>query len=56
MKTTTKFNDIIKKASSRKVMILTERQFQTLANSVVSLMEQEQTIKTYLIKKNPNGK
>lgn len=56
MKTSMKFNDIIQKPAGRKIMILTERQFQTLASSVVSLMEQEQIIKTYLINKKPNGK
>lgn len=37
-------------------IIITEKQFQTLASRVVELMEQEQIIKTYLIKKKPNGK
>jgi len=37
-------------------MILTENQLQTLASSVVSLMEQEQITKTYLINKKSNGK
>jgi hypothetical protein len=56
MKTSMKFNDIIKKQSGRMVMILTENQLQTLATSVVSLMEQEQITKTYLINKKSNGK
>jgi len=38
-----------------KILITTE-QFQTLASSLVSLMEQEQIIKTHLINKKPNGK
>ena len=50
-----KFNDIIQKSAPRRVMILTEKQIQTLASSLVSLMEQEQTTKTYIIRKNPNG-
>lgn len=50
-----KFNDIIQKPAPRKVMILTEYQIQTLAGSVVSLMEQEQITKTYLINKKPNN-
>ncbi len=37
-------------------IIITEKQFKTLASRVVELMEQEQIIKTYLIKKKPNGK
>lgn len=37
-------------------IIISEKQFQTLASRVVELMEQEQIIKTYLIKKKPNGK
>ena len=56
MKTSMKFNDIIHKQSGRMVMILTENQLQTLATSVVSLMEQEQITKTYLINKKSNGK
>lgn len=51
-----KFNDIIQKPAGRKIMILTERQFQKLASNFVSLMEQEQIIKTYLINKKQNGK
>jgi hypothetical protein len=50
-----KLNDFIQKLPRRKVMILTERQLQTLANSVIHLMEHEQIIKTYLIKKKSNG-
>jgi hypothetical protein len=56
MKTTMKFNDLIEKPAARKVMVLTEKQFQTLASSVINLMEQEQVIKTYLIKSKSNGK
>ncbi len=56
MKTTMKFNDLIEKPAGRKVMVLTEKQFQTLANSVINLMQQEQIIKTYLIKSKSNGK
>lgn len=51
-----KFKDIVAKSKARKVMILTEKQFQTLASSVVHLVEQEQIIKTYLIKSKSNGK
>lgn len=51
-----KLKDIIQKPARRKVIILTERQLQSLASSVVHLMEQEQITKTYLIKKKPNGK
>jgi hypothetical protein len=56
MKTTMKFKDIIQKPARRKVIILTEQQLQTLASSVVHLMEQEQIIKTFLINKKHNGK
>jgi hypothetical protein len=56
MKTSMKLNDIIHKQTGRMVMILTENQLQTLASSVVSLMEQEQITKTYLINKKSNGK
>lgn len=56
MKTSMKFKDIIQKPTGRKIMILTEKQFQTLASSVVNLMEQEQIIKSYLINKKLNGK
>jgi hypothetical protein len=56
MKTSMKFNDIIHKQTGRMVIILTENQLQTLASSVVSLMEQEQITKTYLINKKSNGK
>ena len=56
MKTSMKFNDIINKQTGRMVVILTESQLQTLASSVVSLMEQEQITKTYLINKKSNGK
>ena len=50
-----KFNDIIQKSAPRRVMILTEKQIQTLASSLVSLMEQEQTTKTYIINKKPKN-
>ena len=50
-----KLNDIVQKPARRQVMILTERQLKTLANSVIHLMEHEQIIKTYLIKKKSNG-
>lgn len=56
MKNPMKLNDIIQKPARRQVMILTERQLKTLASSVISLMEQEQITKTYLINKKPNGK
>jgi hypothetical protein len=57
MKTTMKFKDIIQDESRRPIkIIISERQFQTLASSVVHLMEQEKIIKTYLINKKPNGK
>jgi hypothetical protein len=57
MKTTMKFKDIIQDESRRTIkIIISERQFQTLASSVVHLMEQEKIIKTYLINKKPNGK
>ncbi len=51
-----KFSDLIEKPATRKVMVITEKQFQTLASSVINLMEQEQVIKTYLIKSKSNGK
>ena len=50
-----KFNDIIQKPTTRKVLILNQKQIQKLAISLVSLMEQEQTTKTYILRKNPNG-
>lgn len=37
-------------------IIITTEQFHRLATSVINLMEQEQIIKTYLIKKKQNGK
>jgi hypothetical protein len=37
-------------------IIITTEQFHRLATSVINLMEQEQIIKTYLIKKRQNGK
>lgn len=49
-----KFKDILQKSARRKVIILTEQQFKSLASSVVSLMEQEQIIKTHLIKRKIN--
>ena len=55
MKNSMKLKDIIQKPPRRKVMILTERQLQTLASRVIQLMEQEQITRTYLIKKKPNG-
>jgi pyocin large subunit-like protein len=51
-----KLNDIIQKPARRQVMILTERQLQTLASRVTHLMEHGQIIRTYLIKKKSNGK
>lgn len=51
-----KFKDIVAKSKARKVMILTEKQFQTLASSVVHLMEQEQIKKTHFIKQNSDEK
>ena len=56
MKTTIKFNDLIDKPAARKVMVLTEKQFQKLASSVINLIEQEQITKTYLIKLKSNEK
>jgi hypothetical protein len=56
MKNPMKLNDIIQKPARRQVMILTERQLQTLASRVIQLMEQEQITRTYLIKKKSNGK
>ena len=50
-----KFNDIIQKSAPSRVMILTEKQIQTLASSLVSLMEQEQTTKTYIINNKPKN-
>lgn len=50
-----KFNDIIQKSAPRRVMILTEKQIKTLASSLVSLMEQEQTTKTYIINNKPKN-
>ena len=52
-----KFKDLIQKESRRPIkIIISEQQLQTLASSVVHLMEQEKIIKTYLINKKPNGK
>ncbi len=52
-----KLNDLIQNQSRRPLkIIISEQQFQTLASNVVSLMEQEKINKTYLIKKNSNGK
>lgn len=52
-----KFNDLIQKQSRRPIkIIISEQQFQALASNVVSLLEQEQITKTYLINKKPNGK
>lgn len=57
MKNTMKFHDIISTQSRRPLkIIITEQQFQRLAGSVVTLMEQEKITKTYLINKKPNGK
>lgn len=36
-------------------ILISEKQFKALASSVVTLMEQEQIIKTYLINKKSNG-
>ena len=49
-------NLIEDKPARRMKIIITESQFQRLANSVVSLMEQEKITKTYLINKQSNGK
>ena len=52
-----KFKDIIQKETRRPIkIIISEQQFRTLASKVVSLMEQEQITKTYLINKKTNGK
>lgn len=52
-----KFKDLIQKQKRRPIkVIITEQQFQALASSVVSLMEQEKITKTYLINKKPHGK
>ena len=56
MKTTMKFSDLIDKPVRKKVMIITEQQFRFLASKVVSLMEQDEIIQTYLIKSKSNGK
>ncbi len=56
METTMKFNDLIDKPVRKKVMIISEQQFRFLASKVVSLMEQDEIIKTYLIKSKSNGK
>lgn len=37
-------------------IIITTEQFHRLATNVINLMEQEQIIKTYLLKKKQNGK
>lgn len=50
-----KFTDIIQKPTRRKVIILTERQLKTLAGRAISLLEQEQINKAYLITDKPNG-
>jgi len=42
--------------SPRMKILITTEQFQALASSLVSLLEQEQIIKTYLINNKPNGK
>ena len=43
-----KFKDLIQKESRRPIkIIISEQQFQALASSVVSLMEQEKIIKPY---------
>ncbi len=48
--------NLIEDKPARKMkIIITESQFQRLAGSVVSLMEQEKITKTYLISKK-NGK
>ena len=52
-----KFKDLIQKETRRPIkIIISEQQFRTLASKVVSLMEQEQIIKTCLINKRTNGK
>jgi hypothetical protein len=52
-----KFTDLYPKQSRRPLkIIISEQQFQRLASSVVSLMEQEKITKKYLINKKPNGK
>lgn len=52
-----KFKDLIQEKSRRPFkIIITEQQLRRLSNSVVSLMEQEQITKTYLINKKTNGK
>lgn len=57
MKNTMKLQDTIQKQSRRPLkIIISEQQFQRLAGSVISLMEQEQIMKTYLITKKSNGK
>jgi hypothetical protein len=57
MKHKMKFKDLIQEKSRRPIkIIISEQQFQALASSVVSLLEQEQITKTYLINKKPNGK
>lgn len=57
MKNTMKLQDIIPTQSKRPLkIIISEQQFQRLAGSVISLMEQEQIMKTYLITKKLNGK
>ena len=57
MKNTMKLHDTIQKQSRRPLkVIISEQQFHRLAGSVISLMEQEQIMKTYLITKKSNGK
>jgi hypothetical protein len=52
-----KFNDLIQKQSRRPIkIVITEQQLRTLASKVISLMEQEQITKTYLLNKKTNGK
>lgn len=52
-----KLHDTIQKQSRRPLkVIISEQQFHRLAGSVISLMEQEQIMKTYLITKKSNGK
>jgi hypothetical protein len=52
-----KLRSLINENKNRKIrLLITESQFRTLAQNVLSLQEQKQIRNTYLIKKNSNAK
>lgn len=51
-----KFSDLKQKSKKRKVIVLTEKQLQSLTSSVIDLIEQQEIIKTSSINKKSDGK